>query len=118
MKKIAAQMARIIAIVGISTYLGDYTIFRYRVAAGRSPYGTVTVQFYYAIHQKNRKTEYDFQPRNRRFVSMRPSLTPDIGHAGTKGSTPRRPSEFDGNEPSAGKCAGSFQMRNLYATCS
>ena len=62
MKKIAAQMARIIAIIGISTYLGDYTIFRYRVAAGRSPYGTVTVQFYYAIHQKNGKTEYDFQP--------------------------------------------------------
>ena len=39
------------------TYLGDYIIFRYRIVRGRA-YGAVTVDTYYAIHQKNGKTEF------------------------------------------------------------
>jgi hypothetical protein len=78
MKKIAAQMALIIGIVGISMYLGDYTIFRYRVAAGRSPYGTVTVRYYYAIQEKNGKTEYDFQPPQQETCAN--TIFPHSGH--------------------------------------
>ena len=61
MKKIAARIAASIAILIISAYITDYLILRYRIATRRSPYGTVTVQFYYAIQEKNGKTEYDFQ---------------------------------------------------------
>jgi len=43
-------------------YLADYAIWRYREARGENPYGTVTIQFYYAIGEKSGKTEYDFQP--------------------------------------------------------
>jgi hypothetical protein len=40
----------------------DYFIFRYRVASNRQPFGSVTVQSYYAVGQKNGKTEYLFDP--------------------------------------------------------
>ena len=56
------RLLLVVAAVGFSIYLGDYAIFRYRVAVGYSPYGTVTIRYYYAIQEKNGKTEYDFQP--------------------------------------------------------
>ena len=62
MKKIAARIAAAVALVGFSIYLGDFAIFRYRLVANRSPYETVIVRYYYAIQEKNGKTEYDFQP--------------------------------------------------------
>jgi hypothetical protein len=40
----------------------DYLVFRYRVASNRQPFGTVTVRSYYAVGQKNGKTEYLFDP--------------------------------------------------------
>jgi tRNA U34 5-carboxymethylaminomethyl modifying enzyme MnmG/GidA len=43
-------------------YAIDYLIFRYRVASNRQPFGSVTVQSYYAVGQKNGKTEYLFNP--------------------------------------------------------
>jgi hypothetical protein len=52
-------------IIGLSvlfgiTYAGDYAILRYRVAAKRNPFGTVSVSSYYAVQEKNNKTEYIF----------------------------------------------------------
>lgn len=62
LKKIIVNIfAAIVAIAALS-YAFDYLYWRVRVAAGRSPYDTVTVQYYYAIGEKNGKTEYDFQP--------------------------------------------------------
>lgn len=53
-----------IALVGVSVlvYGGDYGIFQVRAATGRNPYGTVTVRRYYAIQQKNGKTQFLFDP--------------------------------------------------------
>lgn len=62
MKKIVAlSLAALIAASALS-YAVDYLLWRYKLATGHSPYGTVTVQFYYAIQEKNGKTEYDYQP--------------------------------------------------------
>ncbi|MGH9517868.1 MAG: hypothetical protein ACRD3P_19550 [Terriglobales bacterium] len=43
-------------------YAVDFLIWRNKLATGHGPYGTVMVQFYYAIEEKNGKTEYDYQP--------------------------------------------------------
>jgi len=40
----------------------DYTVFRIRAATNRNPYGSVTVNHYYAIAQKNGKTNLIFDP--------------------------------------------------------
>ena len=62
MKKIAALNLTALIAIGILVYAVDYFVWRYRLATGHLPYGTVTVQFYYAIQEKNGKTEYDYQP--------------------------------------------------------
>ena len=40
-------------------YTGDYLSVRYRIP-NREPLGTVQIQRYYAVRQKDRKTEYYF----------------------------------------------------------
>jgi hypothetical protein len=63
----------------MATYAGDYLSIRYRIPKSRDPFATVTVQPYYAIHQKNGKTEYDFsQPESE--VCVR-SLFPHLGYS-------------------------------------
>lgn len=52
----------VVASLAILAYGIDYAIFRYRVASNRNPFGSVTVQSYYAVGQKNGKTEYLFDP--------------------------------------------------------
>jgi hypothetical protein len=46
---------------GASAYAADYAILRFRIWRKLDPYGSVTVQVYYAVPQKNGKMEYDFQ---------------------------------------------------------
>jgi hypothetical protein len=46
----------------VLAYAIDYLVFRYRVSSNRQPFGSVTVQSYYAVGQKNGKTEYLFDP--------------------------------------------------------
>ena len=48
--------------LGVLAYAVDYLIFRYRLASNQRPFGSVTVQSYYAVGQKNGKTEYLFDP--------------------------------------------------------
>ena len=62
MKKIATLSLAAFIAVCVLLYAVDYLIWRYKLATGHGPYGTVKVQFYYAIEEKNGKTEYDFQP--------------------------------------------------------
>jgi hypothetical protein len=52
----------ILASLVVLAYGIDYLVFRYRVASNRQPFGAVTVQSYYAVGQKNGKTEYLFDP--------------------------------------------------------
>jgi hypothetical protein len=61
-KRILANTLIAIIVAATLIYVFDYLFWRYRLATGHNPYGTVTVQFYYAIGEKNGKTEYDFQP--------------------------------------------------------
>jgi hypothetical protein len=44
------------------TFIIDFAVFRLRVAANRSAYDSVTVTHYYAILQKNGKTQLIFDP--------------------------------------------------------
>ena len=46
----------------VLAFLIDYGIFRLRVVAGRQAYGSVLVRSYYAVAQKNGKTEFLFDP--------------------------------------------------------
>jgi len=57
-------------------YTGDYLSVRYRIP-NRDPLGVVKIQRYYAVRQKDRKTEYYFlDPENRQCVH---SLFPHFG---------------------------------------
>jgi hypothetical protein len=55
----------IIAIISLAAllallYLGDYAVFRYRVATNREAFVQVTVSPYDAVQQKNGKTVFYF----------------------------------------------------------
>jgi hypothetical protein len=55
---------RILTIVLASlaiVYLCDDLAVRYRIPRSREPLGTVTIQRYDAISEKNNKTEFDFE---------------------------------------------------------
>ena len=65
--------------LALLAYLADFGVLRYRIATNRSPFGTVTVQPYDAVPQKNHKTEFLLEePRDERCVN---SLFPHIGDA-------------------------------------
>lgn len=46
----------------ILTFGVDFGLFRLRVASDRDPYGSVVVSHYYAVLQKNGKTQFIFDP--------------------------------------------------------
>lgn len=52
----------VLASLVVLAYGVDYLVFRYRVASNQQPFGSVTVRAYYAVGQKNGKTEYLFDP--------------------------------------------------------
>lgn len=62
MKKILLRTVIFVLAIAALAYVVDYFIWRVRVATNHNPYSSVTVQYYYAIGEKNNKTEYDFQP--------------------------------------------------------
>ena|SRR5438270_5862975 len=62
MKKIAVLSLTALISACVLLYAVDYLVWRYRHATSHTPYGTVMVQFYYAIQEKNGKTEHEYQP--------------------------------------------------------
>ena len=46
----------------VLTFAVDFGLFRMRVAANRSPYDAVVVSHFYAVAQKNGKTQFIFEP--------------------------------------------------------
>lgn len=46
----------------VLSYAVDFAVFRARVAGNRDPYGSVVVNRYYAVAQKNGKTQFIFEP--------------------------------------------------------
>jgi hypothetical protein len=58
-------------------YAGDFLLLRYRIATNHGPFGTDTVRTYYAVPQKNHKTEFLFdEPQDETCVH---SLFPHLG---------------------------------------
>ena len=52
----------VVAVVSlVIVYVGDDLSVRYRIPKGRQPLGTVTIQRYDAIPEKNGKTEFAFE---------------------------------------------------------
>lgn len=62
MKRILLRALGLLVIFFVLVYAGDYLSVRYRIPHQREPFGSVAIQPYYAIHEKNGKTEYDFAP--------------------------------------------------------
>lgn len=54
----------VLALVGLAAliFLTDLAIFRIRIWTNRNPYGSVIVSHYYAVLQKNGKTQFIFDP--------------------------------------------------------
>lgn len=50
-------LATVLLVFGV-----DFTVFRLRLATNRNPYGSVVVTRYYAVAQKNGKTQFIFDP--------------------------------------------------------
>ena len=53
-----------LVVLGISAlvFVVDYCVFRVRVLTQKNPYGSVVVSHYYAVLQKNGKTQFTFDP--------------------------------------------------------
>ena len=88
------QRTVMIAVLGVAViYAGDYLVLRFRMATGHQPFGTVTVRPYYAVPQKNHKTEYLFDdPRDETCVN---SLFPHSGDSPCWYLTRNRDREID-----------------------
>jgi hypothetical protein len=73
---IVVGLCLVVGVTGLA-YGVDYVVFRNRVAANRQPYGQVTVMPYYAVQQKNGKTQFIFNP-----PEARPCVHALFPHAG------------------------------------
>ncbi len=79
LKLISLRLAGFAALLVLFTYAGDYLSVRYKIPHGRDQFSNVTIQPYYAIHEKNGRTEYDFaQPQTQVCVH---SLFPHFGYS-------------------------------------
>ena len=79
MKSVLFRVVGAAVLLVCVVYVGDYLSVRYEIRKGRDPLSTVTIQPYYAIHEKNGRTEYDFaQPQTQ--VCVR-SLFPHSGYS-------------------------------------
>jgi len=77
-KRIVLQSIGAIILLSALVYAGDYLSLRLRIPPSRAQFGSVTVQPYYEIHEKNGKTEYDFKdPEAETCVN---SLLPHLGY--------------------------------------
>jgi hypothetical protein len=61
-QRIALRWLLAALIVLAVAYAADYTVFRYRLAAKRHPFGSATVNHYYLVHHKDGKDELIFDP--------------------------------------------------------
>ncbi len=57
MKLVKRTILALAAVLAIA-YLSDFAILRYRIAANRNAFGTVTVQKFYSIKEKNGRIEF------------------------------------------------------------
>ena len=62
MRRILLGTLLIVIAATVLSYGADFLVFRLRVAGGRNAYGSVVVSHYYAVAQKNGKTQFIFDP--------------------------------------------------------
>ena len=62
LRRIFAGMIAVVAGIAALAYGLDYAVFRVRAATNRNAYGSVTVNHYTAVLQKNGKTTLTFDP--------------------------------------------------------
>ena len=62
LRRIFVGIIVIVAGIAALAYTLDYTILRIRVATNRNAYGSITVNHYTAVLQKNGKTTLTFDP--------------------------------------------------------
>jgi hypothetical protein len=57
-------LGTLLAMLGtaVLAFGADFAVFRARVAGNRNPYGSVVVNHFYAVAQKNGKTQFIFDP--------------------------------------------------------
>jgi hypothetical protein len=79
LKGIVLRIVSTVVLLALVTYAGDYLSLRYRIPKNRDPFPSVAIQPYYAIHQKNGKTEYDFAPPENQVCVH--SLFPHFGYS-------------------------------------
>jgi hypothetical protein len=78
LNKIVLRVVAALVLLALIVYAGDYLSVRYKIPKSRDPFSTVTIQPYYAIHEKNGRTEFDFaQPESQACVR---SLFPHFGY--------------------------------------
>ena len=79
LKTLQKILAAVVVLVAV-TYAGDYLQLRYRVWRNTNPFGTVQVERYYAVHEKNNKVEFMF-PHETQNQDCVHSLFPHMGYA-------------------------------------
>jgi hypothetical protein len=79
LKGIVLRIVGTVVLLALVTYAGDYLSLRYKIPKAREPFSSVNIQPYYAIHQKNGKTEYDFAPPENQVCVC--SLFPHFGYS-------------------------------------
>jgi hypothetical protein len=62
MKSLSIRLASGVVLLAAMVYSGDWGVLRYRVWRHENAFGTVTVTPVYVIHEKNGKTEYQYDP--------------------------------------------------------
>jgi hypothetical protein len=79
MKSLRIRLLITILFVGVLAYAGDWTCLRYRSWKRGDAFDSVTVTQVYVIHEKNGKTEYQYDPPQEQ-VCVR-SLFPHFGYS-------------------------------------
>jgi hypothetical protein len=78
LKRVVAYSALSVAAICTLAYGADWGIFHFRLAMKRQPFDSITVDRYYAVPQKNGKTEFIFQPPEAQVCSK--TLFPQDGY--------------------------------------
>jgi len=60
-KRVVVRALALVIVAVVVLYVGDYVQLRYRIARSRNAYGTVTVERFDAIKEKNNRTEFVFE---------------------------------------------------------
>ncbi len=78
LKRLFTLSALLLLVLLAVAYVCDYGVLRYKIARNRAPYGSVTVQLYYSMLQKNGKIE--IIPGETETQSCVHSLFPHMGY--------------------------------------